>query len=458
VLFWEEVVEAHALRQRGWSISAIARHLGRDRKTVRAYLSGDREPGGRRRSVPALIDPFVEYCRIRLSDDPHLWASTLLDELRPLGFAGSYQSLTAAIARLQLRRSCQACHPARGRDVAVIEHPAGEETQFDWLELPDPPAGWDCGRQAHLLVGALSHSGRWRGVLAESEDFPHLVEALDAVLRRLGGVSDVWRFDRMSTVFNTAGGHVTAGFAAVAKHYGAAVAVCPSRRGNRKGVVEKANHGAAQRWWRTLADDVSPVQAQAGVDAIAVQLDGRVRRRDGQRTTVGALADAERLHPLPVVAFPAELAVTRKVSPQGLVDFRGNQYSVPPGMPGAVVHVRHRLGAEVVHLVSAAGAVVAAHRLAPAGAGRVVRDDGHVVALERSVLAAFTDAAPCRHKTRRPPSAAARVEAARLRGIPVDDPASRVVIDMASYARPAAWLAQPSPSTVDGVINEENTL
>jgi hypothetical protein len=29
-------------------------------------------------------------------------------------------------------------------------------------------------------------------------------------------------------------------------------AICPARRGNRKGVVEKANHTAAQRWWRTL--------------------------------------------------------------------------------------------------------------------------------------------------------------------------------------------------------------
>jgi hypothetical protein len=35
----------------------------------------------------------------------------------------------------------------------------------------------------------------------------------------------------------------------------------------------------------------------------------------------------------------------RKVSAQGLVDFRGNQYSVPPGMPGAQVTVRLRSGA-----------------------------------------------------------------------------------------------------------------
>ena len=40
-----EDVEAHALRERGWSISAIARHLGHDRKTIRGYLNGDRQPG-----------------------------------------------------------------------------------------------------------------------------------------------------------------------------------------------------------------------------------------------------------------------------------------------------------------------------------------------------------------------------------------------------------------------------
>lgn len=55
-------------------------------------------------------------------------------------------------------------HPTKGRPAAVIEHPAGEETQWDWVELPDPPAGWDgYGKRAYLLVGALSHSSKWRG-------------------------------------------------------------------------------------------------------------------------------------------------------------------------------------------------------------------------------------------------------------------------------------------------------
>ena len=59
MLTWEEELEAEALFKRGWTISAIARHLGRDRKTVRAYLSGERVPGVRRRSTPEVFEPFA---------------------------------------------------------------------------------------------------------------------------------------------------------------------------------------------------------------------------------------------------------------------------------------------------------------------------------------------------------------------------------------------------------------
>ncbi len=53
----EDDIDVHALRRQGWTISAIARHLGWDRKTIRAYLAG-REAGVRARSSP---DPFEAF-------------------------------------------------------------------------------------------------------------------------------------------------------------------------------------------------------------------------------------------------------------------------------------------------------------------------------------------------------------------------------------------------------------
>lgn len=96
--------------------------------------------------------------------------------------------------------------------MAVIEHPPGEEIQWDWVELP--PAWWGRGKRAHMLVGVLAHSGRWRGARIVVEDQAHLIAAIDNITRTLGGVSRSWRFDRMATVCHLDSGKVTSTSAA----------------------------------------------------------------------------------------------------------------------------------------------------------------------------------------------------------------------------------------------------
>jgi hypothetical protein len=157
-----------------------------------------------------------------------------------------------------------------------------------------------------------------------------VIDALDQISRALGGLTRVWRFDRMATVCHPPTGRITASFAAVAKHYAVSVAICPPRHGNRKGVVEKANHTAAQRWWRTIPDDVTIAQAQASLDRFCAER-GDTRRRviGNERATVAVHAERERLS-VPPMPFPAILTVERTVSAQALVAFRGNRYSTPP--------------------------------------------------------------------------------------------------------------------------------
>lgn len=70
-------------------------------------------------------------------------------------------------------------------------------------------------------------------------DQPHLIEGLDQVVRRLGGVSRRWRFDRMSTVVEPSSGRLRASFAPVAVHYAVGVDACPAYHPWRKGTVEK---------------------------------------------------------------------------------------------------------------------------------------------------------------------------------------------------------------------------
>jgi len=148
-----------------------------------------------------------------------------------------------------------------GRDTIEIDHPAGEEMQWDWFERRKAP--W--GGTAYVLLGTLPHSGRIRGVLAESRDQPHLIEAIDAVLRRHGGTPRIWRTDRLATVIVPGSRDVQPSFAPVAKFYGVVVEPCPPRRGNRKGAVESSVRCVCGRWWRTMTA-TTPAHAQASLD------------------------------------------------------------------------------------------------------------------------------------------------------------------------------------------------
>ena len=127
-------MEAQALASRGWSISAIARHLDRDRKTVRAYLRGERQAGVRARTAPDPLAPFAAYLPARFADDPHVWATALFDEVVPLGYGLSYVSFARQLRLAGLRPHCEPCAGVSGRDTIEIDHPAGEEMQWDWFE------------------------------------------------------------------------------------------------------------------------------------------------------------------------------------------------------------------------------------------------------------------------------------------------------------------------------------
>lgn len=131
LLSWAADVEMHALRARGWAISAIARHVGADRKTVRAYLDGTRTPGVRASTAPDGFGSYESYCAIRLTDDPYLWTVTLWEEIRELGYDAGYSTFTRALRTRRLRPHCEPCAASRGRDHAIIDHPIGEENQFD---------------------------------------------------------------------------------------------------------------------------------------------------------------------------------------------------------------------------------------------------------------------------------------------------------------------------------------
>ncbi|HUY61384.1 MAG TPA: transposase [Candidatus Dormibacteraeota bacterium] len=212
--------------------------------------------------------------------------------------------------------------------------------------------------------------------------------------------------------------------------------------------MESAVRFACGRWWRTMTA-TDPAAAQVSFDHFCATIaDRRLRPpgqlmdppADGSRApwpTVAELAATEALRALPPVPYPAQIAVVAPVGANATVAFRGNRYAVPPGLLGADLQLRHRLGTHSLEIHAPSGVRLASHRLAPRGSGAVVRSPEQAAALEQVVLAQFTTQAPCDRKGNYPPGAAARAEAERvLAGL---GPA--VVVDLDAYAQvvEAGW-------------------
>jgi hypothetical protein len=179
----------------------------------------------------------------------------------------------------------------------------------------------------------------------------------------------------------------------------------------------------------------TPADGQRSLDAFcAGPADARTRRSETGPVTVAALAESEPLLALPAAPYPATVSVRRVVDDNATVAFRGNVYSVRPGLSGSELTLRHRLGTATVEVHSPAGVMLVSHRLAPAGAGTIVRTPAHRAELERVVLSALTTDRPCDRKANHPPGESARAEAAKL----LAGLGPEVLVDLGRYADLAA--------------------
>src|SRR5439155_22043402 len=125
------------LHRQGLTVSAIARQLGIDRKTVRRYIARGLEPPayGPRPPRQRSTDPFLPYLRERLTNVPGLTAVRLCRELCECGYTGGYTAV---------KRAVRAIRPSPLAPFEVrLETPPGEQAQVDLarfvVEFTDEP-------------------------------------------------------------------------------------------------------------------------------------------------------------------------------------------------------------------------------------------------------------------------------------------------------------------------------
>lgn len=342
---WQAV---HERSKAGATVSAIARDLDIDRKTVRRCLQQPEwKPYARVVKPATVLDGFMAWLLAR-APQVNYSARILHQELRQQGFEGSYETVKLAVRPIRAEASLAGLTQRR------FETGPGEQAQVDWGELTVTMG--EQRRVVHVLVMTLGFSRRAYAEGFVNERIPSLLAAHENAFAYFGGCCQTLLYDRMRTVFagrtQAADGTMRARFndtfKAFADYWGFEPRLCRAYRPQTKGKVESGvkylkRNFAPGRTFRDLED--FNAQLQAWLTEVAdVRVHGTTherpvdrfeREREGLIKTTG--------HP----SFLQAMVRHRVVASDWLISVDANRYSVPFALIGKTVQVA-REGGEIV--------------------------------------------------------------------------------------------------------------
>jgi len=362
----EQVMVANGMKERGTSIRQVAGQLGVTEGALRYRLKKlaeePREDG--RRHQPTALDGYaaavhrvqeeLEDGRLTGEGRP-CQALTIYEVLvRDHGYAGSYQAVVRHLKRKHGKPKVRAFRR--------VETPPGVQAQHDWFEVRVPIGARE--RRLQALIGTLSHSRAKFCWVSEDQSQLAWHTGHLALFERYGGVPMWVRIDNLKTGVARGAGPTAVlnpSYEVFARTCGFEIDPCRAATGSDK--------GKAERGVRTFRSSFGEVfrRGAGSLQELGWLLDGRAGTLMDRLicpvtgTTVSEAFTAERrlLQPVPTMAEPFDLVVTRRVSRDCLVSFEGRRYSVPFAWVGRHVDVWGTLGHVVIR---GAGAELARHR------------------------------------------------------------------------------------------------
>jgi transposase len=363
----DTMIHEIVLRFRGGaSMRQIARSLHVSRRTVRrvldhvdqARIAGPApegvEAGPRRGSQldayeTAIVDLLARY--------PNITVQRIHEELRPLGYQGSYNLLCQRVRTLRPR---PIVHPVRRFETAP-----GLQAQMDYSTY-DLDFTIEGRRRVHAFSYVLGYSRRQYLHFVEAQDFATTIRQHIRAFEHLGGVAATCLYDNMKVVVNGYDGDepvYNPRFLAFAAHYGFRPVACRVRRPQTKGKVERPfgyveSSLLSGRSFHSL-EHLNEMTAWW----LAEVADVRTHRQTKARPVDRHAEEQPHLILLPTRPFDTSEVVYRTVDAEGFVVYRKNFYSAPWRLIGQPVAVRTTDDELVIH--DRAFVVVARHALLP---------------------------------------------------------------------------------------------
>jgi len=330
----------------GQSIRAIAKDLQLGRHVVagviRQHVSQTQSTvpasppacfGPVRFTRKSKLDSFIDTLMQLLDRYPNLTAQRAFEELRKLGYEGSYSTLRTY---LKDNRSKPKAKTVR------FETAPGAQAQMDWstytLDFEQ-----DGRRRVELFSYILGYSRRQYIRFTERQDFETTVRQHIAAFEHLGGVAAVCLYDNMKVVvtrwedgqpiYNTR-------FLSFATHYGFKPWACQAGRPETKGKIERPFDYVEKnllngRTFRNL-EDLNEVARWWLSEVNDRRIHGTTKR------TPLELHEEEKPHllELPTIRFDTAQVVYRLVDSEGFINYANNRYSAPWRLLGQMLPVR----------------------------------------------------------------------------------------------------------------------
>jgi len=213
------------------SISAIARRVNADRKTVRKALTDSKEEKPKKRS--SKLDPYKGAIDHIIADNPNITNVLILEKLKQEGYSGGRSILGEYLHKIRKKTTEAFNH---------IEVLPGSEAQVDWANCGSISCG-EYNRKLYVFCMVLSYSRYMYISFTTSMDSDTFMGCHIKAFRFFGGIPKSLLYDNLKSVVSFRHGNeiiFNERFSDFATYYGFRIKACNVRRGNEKGKVERA--------------------------------------------------------------------------------------------------------------------------------------------------------------------------------------------------------------------------
>jgi transposase len=333
----EGIMEIRSLSKQGYSIRAIARMTGLNRRSVKKYLSTTELPVYHKRNRVSMLDNYRDLISDWLNQENYR-ASKVYELLQCQGFKGSYDIVQRYVKTVKEKRDRVA--------YVRFETMPGQQAQVDFgdFQIIEPDGQT---KTIYCFIMALGYSRSMYIEFIDACTMTNFLACHQHAFGFFGGIPAEILYDNMKNVVikKLAGTtHWNKTLEAFAIHYGFKLLSTPAYAPWAKGKVERPIGYVRERFWRGYVfNNISYCNQDIRKWLITIANE-RIHGTTKEKVSVRFEREKPYLGILPNKPYDICEKVWRKIQKDCQVAFDGNRYVMPHEYVGEKVLLKIRNG------------------------------------------------------------------------------------------------------------------